>query len=329
MTIEGYLVENLIDIYAKYCEYAENMSEEEFDALFDLENGEKMSDLDFLLENSEDVLNEEVIEELYCYLIDPSAEKEYTIEQLVNFLAGKYYIFNYDEESSVIKFLKNSSIQDIINLFIENISFGTDMVESYFKSLCNKEKCNENRQTILENGDADTLARFETANNNCEIITLNNLLRKIVYNLYNHYICNGCGDVEALSLTWEYFSRDFDPLGELDQMGVDITTKEKYKLYLLGLIYADLYEDVSNYSIIQSVNTEDQMANVIPILSVKMGTIAMPQDPDDRNRLLKHFILLQDDKEKMKANRQKTKDEGRIKELKKVNPFYLLDELTF
>ena len=35
------------------------------------------------------------------------------------------------------------------------------------------------------------------------------------------------------------------------------------------------------------------------------------------------------EKKKLSENRKKTHSDGRIKELKKVNPLYLLDELTF
>ena len=330
MNIEKFLIENLIDIYANYCEYAEEMSSQEFDEQFVLEDGSEMTDLEFFLESYEDILNEEVVEELYCYLIDKSVEKDFSLEQILNFLISKYYIYNYyDGNNSVINYLRNSSIKDIENLFVENINFGVDVVKTYFLSLTDKLRCDKNRKKIYDNNDQDNLLKFEKINNTVSIMTINNLLRKVIYNLYNHYICNGCDDIVALNNTWEFFFRDFDPLGELDQLGFDYYTKQNYKTYLMGLIVGDLYEDVCNKSIIDSENYNDRLADVIPLLSVQMGMIAIPKEEDVRNRLLKHFILLQDEKEKIKENRKKTYQDDRIKQLKKVNPFYLLDELTF
>ena len=48
-----------------------------------------------------------------------------------------------------------------------------------------------------------------------------------------------------------------------------------------------------------------------------------------RNRILKHFIVLQDEMDKRKDNRKKTYQDNRIEILKKANPMYKLDELTF
>lgn len=330
MNIEKFLMENLVDIYGNYCESVDGTSPEEFDELFKLEDGSLMSDLDFFLKHSEDILNEEVVEELYCYLSDVSMEKDYSLEQIVSFLASKYFLFNYGSgNSSVVKFLKRASLQDIENLFVENINFGVEMVGAYFHSLNNTKRCETNRRKIYENNDQDILLDFESKNLTGDIITINTLLRRVVCNLYNNYIFNGCDDIEALNMTWDYFFRDFDPLGELDQLGFDYESKQLYKNYLLGLIYADLYEDVCNESIIESENYEDRMAMVIPLLIVRMGKISIPREEGTRNRILKHFILLQDEKEKISENRQKTYQDDRIAELKKVNPLYLLDELTF
>ena len=130
-------------------------------------------------------------------------------------------------------------------------------------------------------------------------------------------------------MTWMYFFQDTDPLGELDKMGIDFTTKMFYKKYALGLIFADLYEDVCNESIIQSEYMADRAAQFAPLIAMELGAIAIPADEGTRNIVLKHFILLQDEKDKMEKNREKTHKDGRIKELKKFNPLYRLDEMKF
>ena len=222
-----------------------------------------------------------------------------------------------------------TKLEDIARLFKDNYDFGMEMLRTYFRSLVETETYNNNRKLIFDKNDQAKLVELENENIYVKIRTLNNMLRDVICNIYNHYIENGCDDIEALNNTWMFFIKDFDPVGELENLGMDFRTKQLYKRYLLGLIYGDLYEDVCNNSIIDSSNFEDRMADVIPILSVRTGMITIPAEEGIRNRLLKHFILLQNEKKKMSENRKKTYNDGRIKELKKVNPFYPLDELTF
>lgn len=81
--------------------------------------------------------------------------------------------------------------------------------------------------------------------------------------------------------------------------------------------------------IIQSDNYEDRLASVIPLVMTQLGMINIPKEEGIRNRILKSFILLQDDKEKKCSNRRKTYADNRLNILKKVNPTYMLDEITF
>ena len=46
----------------------------------------------------------------------------------------------------------------------------------------------------------------------------------------------------------------------------------------MRLIYSDLYEDVCNNSIIDSENAYDRLANVVPILSLRMGVFGVHAD---------------------------------------------------
>lgn len=329
MDVEKFLIEHLVDSYYQYSEVVENKTEEEIDELFVSEDGDELSDKEFITAYSEDVFTDEIFDSLYATIVDFSMVGEIDINKVVAFLAGKYYIFNYNIAPSVVGYLRNTSIEEIARLFKENYDFGLDMVRSYFKSLIDTEVMENNRQTIYENNDQDKLLEFEKVNEIIKIQSINQILRGVIVDIYNHFVSNECDDIEALNNTWMFFIKDFDPVGELENLGMDFRTKQLYKRYLLGLIYGDLYEDVCNNSIIDSSNFEDRMADVIPILSVRTGMITIPAEEGIRNRLLKHFILLQDEKKKMSENRKKTYNDGRIKELKKVNPFYPLDELTF
>lgn len=329
MDVENFLVENLIDSFYQYSEVVNNKSAEEIDELFMQDDGNELTDKEFIVEYFDDVFDDEIIDSLYGSIIDFSEIGEVDINKIVAFLASKYYVFNYVSTPSVVSYLKMTSLEDIVRLFKDNYDFGMEMLRTYFKCLVENERYDNNRKLIFEKNDHAKLLELEKENMYIKIRTINNMLRDIICDIYNHYINNGCDDIEALNNTWMFFFNDFDPIGELDQMGMDITTKTYYKSYLLCLIYGDLYEDVCNDSIINSDNYEDRMADIVPLVSAQVGAIGIPAEEGIRNRLLKHFILLQNDEEKMEKNRKRTYKDERVKELKKLNPFYKLDELKF
>lgn len=330
MDIENFLASNLVDLYCQYCEVVNDMSNDEVDEMLDTFTEEGLTDIDVIREKKDEILIPELIDGLYSMIVDLSDVKEINLDYVLSYLVGIFYVYKYDEEKSksVINFLKDNSFDNIKELFIKNDSFGIDLVNTYGEYLVNSEKYNKNRKVIYENKDEAKLEEFEQIYKIQNIITLNNLLRKMVVNLYNNYIKSGCDDITSLSLTWQYFFSDLDPLGELEQYGVDDAAKAFYKRYVLNLIYADLYEDICNGSIISSDNYDVRMANLVPLLSVESGVVNIPLQEWLRNRILKHFVLLQGDYEKRVSNRKKTIEEDRVLKLKKVNPFYQLDGLT-
>lgn len=325
---EEFLFDALFDMYEYYLEL-QGVSQEDFDSMFFDEEGNEISEEDYLKEKAEEVLCEDVIDSVYCSIIEDGLPKEVDKDYFINLLFSKYYLYNYKPNDPVIKYFNNTDAQDIYTLFIENYDFGIAVIKSYFCTLVEPEICDENRKSIYENQDEEHLLRFEKKLSYTNIVILNDLLRNVICNLYNHFISNGCDDITALNNTWAYFTSNFDPLGELDNMGIDFNSKKAYKRYMLGLVFADVYEDACNKSIIDSENFEDTLADVTSILGVSFSQIVIPREEGVRNRILKHFILLQDEREKRKANRKKTYEDGRVETLKKVNPAYKLDELTF
>lgn len=327
MEIEIFLLSNLVDIYCSYCQYVLKMEASDFDIMFEDENGQEMSDLDFIKEKSKDIFTDEIFDGVYSLIIDFDRIKEIDVDKVLSCLISKFFLYNYSSMPSVISYLKNTSFEDIKKLFFDNYDFGLDLVKSYYYSLINQRLCDDNREKIYNNHDQEILLKYELNYSFSSFKTLNDLLREYICKIYNYYINYGYDDIDALNTTWEFFFRDIDPIGNFNEFCESERTKAVYKFYLLNLIYADLYEDICNNSIIDSENYDDRLANVIPVLSVQMGNISIPLEVGTRNRILKHFILLQDEKEKIKENRKKTYSDGRIKELKNVNPFYILDEL--
>lgn len=326
--MEKFLMDILFDMYEAYLE-CQGILENDFDALFWDDNGYEISEEDYLKEHFDEVLSEEIIDAVYCQIIEDGLPKEYNFKEFINLLLSRYYLYRYNSDDTVIRYLKKTNLDDIIYLFKENYDFGVDLIKTYYLSLINSKRCDDNRKIIYENHDEDTLVSFEKNSIQYQVVFLNDLLRNVICNLYNHFISNGCDDITALNLTWSYFTDNFDPLGELDQMGVDQDSKSIYKIYMLGLIFGDVYEDACNKSIIDSENEMDRFADVVAVVGLTLGRIGIPQEENVRNRILKHFIFLQDEKDKKKENRKKTYEDGRIEVLKKVNPTYKLDELTF
>lgn len=328
MDFSKYLLENLLDCYEQYCSCVEEMNQNEIEAMYYDSEGHELSDEEFFFEKYDELLEEEIIDALYSFICDMGQQHEIDLERMVSFLCGRYIVHHYDS-STVTNYLRVTDIKDIVNLFVENINFGEALVKDHFDAMLNQEKYNSNMKKIQENKDDVAINKFATKAYYESIKTLNDLLRGVVCHIYDYYVSNGCEDVEALNMTWMYFFQGTDPLGELDKMGMDNNSKFFYRQYALGLVFADLYEDVCNEAIIQSDNMEDRAAQVAPLLAIRLGAITIPADEEIRNRVLKHFILLQDEREKMQDNRKKTHEEGRIKELKKLNPLYKLDEMKF
>ena len=328
MVTEQFLMDILFDMYEAYLE-CQGTLQNDFDALFWDENGYEISEDDYLKAHFDEVLCDEVVDAVYCQIVEDGLPEECNLDKFMNLLLSKYYVYRYNANDSVIRYIKSTKLEDIIRLFKENYDFGIDLIRTYYLSLVDNHRCELNRKVIYDNNDEDKLVEFEKNSENYKLVFLNDLLRDVICNLYNHFISNGCDDVTALSNTWAYFTDNFDPLGELDQMGVDQDTKDVYKIYMLGLILADVYEDACNDSIIDSENPIDRFADTVAIVGLTLGKIGIPKEENVRNRLLKHFILLQDERDKKYKNRKKTYEDGRIEILKKVNPTYKLDELTF
>ncbi len=329
MEIENFINEVLVDFYCNLCEIS-GMDEIEIDSLFRNEDWDEISDKDAIRLHADEINDEMIQDEVYWFLKDNCEERDISIESLVSYLVSKYFIFNYDNKNKkMVNFIKTHSIEEIVKNFQNNDSFGRETIDAYIRCLANEELVIEKRKKIFANNDQEALIKLEATTYEDQIITVNELLRNIICNLYNFYIQNGYDDISALNTTWEYFLKNFDPLGELDKMGVDQNSKIVYKQWMICLIYADLYEDAANTPIIQSENYEDRLASVLPLVMTQLGMIRIPNDEGIRNRLLKSFILLQDDKEKMYNNRRKTYEDNRINTLKKVNPTFVLDELTF
>lgn len=330
MNIEEFLAEIFIDFYEQeMIASGQVIDSEDFDSLFYKDDDVQLSDIEFVEEYLDEICDDYIIDGVYNYLIDDGCEFDFSIERIVSHFIINYIYDNYcnQELSSIMKFLKVTDLKNVVILFLTNPMFGKSIIKSYLKNYVTKIDYDFVKKKIEDNNDSELLTKWIIISSS--YYSLNELLRRNIIDLYDYFISHGCGNIDSINNVWAYFTKDFDPLGKLNDMGVDYDTKQKYKLYTLKIIYSDVYEDVLNGPIIDSVNTEDQTANYFIVNSIKSNNCLIPQDEDIRNRIMKHFLLLHYEKDKRIENRRVTINEGRQAILAKTHPGYILDDFDF
>lgn len=329
MNIEELLIGLLIDNFelALQCN---GVSKEEIDNLALDSDGNYLSDKDFFMKYSEQLNDDLLYDGVYTYLCEEK-ELDVPLDAFISILSSKCFVKNYGKDHVLTKYFKENAnnLENIIILFKTVPEFGIELVKSYFWSIAKEKDYLIQRKKIYENKENDILVKYEQKSFILGITTISQILRDQICHLYNYYLSQGCNEEIALNNVWEYFINDFDPLNELEKLNVSTFDRHRLKYYALSLMYADLYEDSCNESIIKSETYEERMAEVLPIIISSLGFVSIPDDKALRNHILYRFIILQDNKEKKKSNRRKTYEDNRIQVLKKVNPTFILDELTF
>ena len=322
MGYEDTLILLLFDMFECDCS-VKGIIDEDFKKLIVDEMGIPISEKEYLIKNK--FYNNGMIACVLDSILNNPLTYDHT--DLVKELLTRYFIFNYEDKSqeSVLEFIRNSSFDIIFDLFENNTFFGIDLFTSYFDSIRDEKKYFINRGKVLAS-DRDFKILKEYDKN---INPLNRLLKESIVKLYNNYINSGFSDIDALSYTWAYFTHNFMPDELFDEDTEDLLLEPEIKRYSLSLIYADLYEHAMNQKVSFSDNEKENIASFLPILIVSFSMQVIPNDVEVRNRLLKHFILLQDDKEQMKENRIKTYNDERCLALKKYNPYFTGDEIRY
>ena len=321
----------VVDAYLDYMETVEGIDRDDFwlSKALNKYTDKTMDDKFFVFTYADEVLDEQVLDATYIYLIDKDYPKDYPLEQLVPYLANRYYIHKFNEaKNEVSSSIENDSVQEIVKRFKTDYDYGMEIVQGYYDSFMQSNQYTINANQVNET-DHSVMIKLSQAYLDLSIQTLNEKLRGVIVNLFNHYIDSGYSKDEALEMTWLYFTSDFDPLRELENMGVDIRTKFVYKKLMLGLIYGDLVEDFRKEEVDEMETEADRMIACLPTVVGSLGMVQVPNDQVARDALLERFIFLQDDEERVISNRHHTYDSGNVNLLKKLNPNYILDELKF
>ena len=328
MDIDTFLITLLLDYYEEDCTL-NGMSYEDFDKMFYDKDGEPIDDKTFFFRNRETLLDDQLIDAVYVYLIS-NDNKDFQFDRILGFLLSNYFIHNYNNGNNpVVKYFKSNNFDAIKQFFFENYDFGMDLIKSYYRNLGFTERYMENLQQIKNNNDTQRIDEYSKIYSIVNVKTVSVMARNVVTNLYDYYISLGATPTDALNGVWEYFINDLDPLNELeDQYGIEDRYRFFYKRLMLGFIIGDVYEDVCNTPVMKIRSEEDRLAQVVPVLLTSIGVVAIPGDEGTRNKMLNHFLVLQRVDDKKKENRDATYKDDRIKALMKINPLYKLDEFT-
>ncbi|MBR4230853.1 MAG: hypothetical protein IKR74_01685 [Bacilli bacterium] len=330
MNYNVYLIEVLRDQFEDYLIDEYGFSEDEVEELYKDNNGVYYeSDGDFIRAYRKDLFSNVVMESIYNFITKISLISEEYANGLISLLFTHFYVKHYQDPDKrpYLKTIADANIDVVVKMFYEYENFGVDLLASYYQDFIEPEEYAKKQKIITDKYSNNVLNHYLQIAYPEKVYTLNQKLREIICNLYNHYISMGYTDAEALEITWCYFFNDVDPLNELEEIGITGEQRNMYKSYMLGLIIGDLYEDATNTPLVKTDNFDGKIAQVLPIIYAAFGTIDIPEEKGIRGRMLKYFILLQDDKEKIRSNRQNTLAQKREKVLKKVNPFYILDEI--
>ena len=342
MSLKYLMISLLISEYETIY-YLKNPNENDFDETFFDDDGNFIDDLDYFYKNFKTLNNtNNLYESVYNSLVNTKSD-EFDIfnetfgknndaffqnERSVKFVIATF-IYNFltycycSDDKKCLIFLSKMDYADIKELFFNNFAFGTYLIRTYYNSLFEHELCEDNYALMKKNGDDFIIAKWEKIIcSKPAIITLNNLLRNTVCQLFEYYIQSYTIN-ESLKFVWLYLTNEFDSLTILQNLGFSTKEIKFLKIYLLKLIIADLYEDVCNEPIIYDKDQKDMLIKKLPITYSDL--IHGFCNCKERNAMLYHFILLNQDKAKMFRNREKTKKDGRINILKKANPLYFMD----
>ena len=326
MLIFSVLIDLVVHFYKEYLTNT-GMSLEDVDKLFYLDSGKVLSNQEFFETKKDFILCNEVLDKIYEFLCNEDLGDIIDLDNVICLLISNYILSNYSINNEDLDELNKMELVQIKMRFCTDNKFGIILLRDYFNNYSMDNKKDDNRLLIYRNGDDKILRKWEQG---CKVknFDINSKLRNVIYTLYNHYVSMGCGDY-SIAMVYRFFTDDVDPLCQFEELGINENERTYYKNLLLRLILADVYEDVVNGSILISGDESQMVAEMVPVIVANTGVLNLPNDDYIMNYILFHFVMLQDDFERRLENRRKTYLDNKISILKKVNPNYKLDELTF
>ena len=143
MNFESYLYDVLKEQYEDFMSALYGFNDDNIDLIYINRNGEYYdSDKAFLLDNKKQLLNEEMMDAIYTFITQISLLEDVDITRLVAYLSIHYYKRHYTDKecASVLRYLVNSDIKDIVELFFNNDIFAKDMLSSFYTNQVDEDK---------------------------------------------------------------------------------------------------------------------------------------------------------------------------------------------
>lgn len=237
---------------------------------------------------------------------------------------GLYY---YKEKNdNLVNFYKQFSVESLKRIINHNKDFLKKLLANFYIASFYSKETNVGINNLREDGKFKLLKNWF---NVYTMQTINMRLKMIVINLYNYYNSLDIPLEEIIPKIWSFFTRDEDPLHELETMGCTTTNKQLYKDYILRLIYLDVYEDCYNHPIIKQ-NNRTEFAKPFELdYFIRENIVSIPNDEELKSSILVHFLELISNIDKRAQNREYSIKTNKEETIKKFLPTYKLDNLAF
>lgn len=330
-SLELYIITLLIDNFEDYNSVLKEMNEANYDNFFIDKDGNKLDYLVVFFTRSKYMIIDDVIDSLYTYLVEMEDELLYPISKIVNYLCRKFVTYSYNNDDvflkDIIGYIENNNLENVVKRFKDDYDFGMTLLDNALQGIANPKKCYKNLGNILEDGKIYQVNKWFDKDGIFLEGSYNDDLRDCICSLFNHLISIGFSQKDALKYTWQFFERDFDPTGIIAKYGNEYFPFI-LKAEILKLMYADIYEDICNNGKEKYLTLEERKMVVAVFIAVHFNYLVLPY-PEIREVFLNRFLNLRYDYIQRKENRSKMYQDERINLLKKVNPSFRYDELTF
>lgn len=324
--IINYILNLLIDEYFLFLESTEIIDQ-------DFENDSTNFDALLIFYRHFDKLTQpEIIDSLYTTLgsLGVNDELEYSLEDIIFLMCYRFQVYHYQENDQVKESLEKCNDLEALELFLDNDVWAQKIIYDFLDSLANSVKWNKKMALSLENHNLDNIKKWQFKMSKATGLS-NDELRNNIGDLFNYFVYNGLTNngltkEQAIEHVWYFFQKDFDPLNLLD--GYDCRNRLLLKYRMLCIMLADVYEFGCNKDNFKILTDEEKQMVIAVILSIQSNVLFI-FNGNMKNILLEKFLFLNDFPSQRVSNRIQTYNDNRIFMLKKVNPSYEYDELTF
>lgn len=265
--------------------------------------------IEYLEANASDLLTEKVISFIREKILNVPRESKVKTDELILFLIRNYIKVINDDNHFLVRYLKNSNVDAVLDFFKAYEGFAKDLICAYFSNL-NKPACE------LSSSNESLLFKYTPI---VKIESLGDMLRGAFSRLYN-----AISKMELPVSPVQTFLLAMNGqalIGGHPKAAEDVSLLKVYFPFLLQLMYADVYENLVASGLI---NNTDKKISVLVNDAIKQGKYKVPSTEEEANLLFNHFNYLASDRSKRVVSRRALNEEAK-EIIKKMNPMWMLD----